>query len=204
MENNQLVVKEFSVSQIELIRNIAAPKCSDDEFKLLLYQAKTYGLDPLVKQIWAVKYDSNRPASIFVGRDGLLAIAHRSGMFDGMESGTKTIDGKLYGWAKAYRRDMRVPFGIEVSAKEYNRGMGTWNTHPETMIQKVAEAQALRRAFSISGIYTPEEMPEVEKPPMQDITPQDMQEPKGKMKKAPVHIHKPQSEIIDAESKTKE
>lgn len=201
--STDLTVKDFSASQVELIRSIAAPKCTDDEFKLLLYQAKTYGLDPLVKQIWAVKYQDGRPASIFVGRDGLLAIAHRSGMFDGMESGTKTIDGKLYGWAKVYRKDMRVAFGVEVSAKEYNRSMGTWNTHPETMIQKVAESQALRRAFSISGIYTPEEMPEVEKPPMQDITPDDGKS-KGKYKKLPVHINKSQSDIIDAEATQKE
>ncbi len=152
-----------------------------------------------MKQIWAVKYQDNRPASIFVGRDGLLAIAHRSGAFDGMESGTKTIDGKLYGWAKVYRKDMRVPFSIEVSAKEYNKGLGTWTTHPETTIQKVAEAQALRRAFSISGVYSPEEMSEEQqKPPMQDITPSD-EEPKGKIRKAPVHVHKPMSEIIDAD-----
>lgn len=193
-----LTVKEFSASDIELIRNVAAPKCTDSEFRLLLYQAKTYGLDPLLRQIWAVKYQESKPASIFAGRDGFLTIAHRSGMFDGMESGTKTTDGKLYGWAKVYRKDMRVPFSVEVSAKEYNRGMGTWATHPETMIQKVAEAQALRRAFSISGIYSPEEMPEPEKSRMVDITPDA--EPKGKIKKAPVHIHgKESTQTIDVE-----
>lgn len=188
---NALAVKEFSASDIDLIRNTAAPKCTDSEFRLLLYQAKTYGLDPLKKEIWAVKYQDSKPASIFVGRDGHLAIAHRSGMFDGMESGTKMEGTELVGWAKVYRKDMRVPFSVEVSAKEYNRGMGTWLTHPKTMIQKVAEAQALRRAFQISGIYSPDEMPsEQEKPPMVDITPED--EPRGKIKKAPVHIHTPE------------
>jgi hypothetical protein len=49
-----LIIKEFPASQVELIRSIAAPKCTDDEFKLLLYQAKTYGLDPLVKQIFSL------------------------------------------------------------------------------------------------------------------------------------------------------
>jgi hypothetical protein len=63
------------------------------------------------------------------------------------------------------------------------------------MIVKVAEAQALRKAFQISGIYSPDEMPDSEKPPMRDITPDD--EPKGKFKKAPVHIHAP---IVDAEA----
>ena len=181
-----LTTKEFSVNEIELIKNIAAPKCTDDEFKLLLYQAKTYNLDPLLKQIWAVKYDANRPASIFAGRDGFLAIAHRSGVFDGMESGSRTENGNVIGWAKVYRKDMNHPFCVEVNMKEYNRNQGTWLTHATTMIIKVAEAQALRKAFQISGIYSPEEISEPVWHEPRDITPADA--PTKGMKKAPVHI----------------
>ena len=184
----ELVTKELSAQQVALVRSIAAPKCTEDEFQLLLYQARTYGLDPLLKQIWAVKYQEGRPASIFAGRDGFLTIAHRSGKFNGMESGVrKDTEGETVGWAKVYRKDMDHPFCVEVSMKEYNRKQGTWLTHPETMIQKVAEAQALRKAFQISGIYSPEEFAEPEKPPMRDITLED--KPKGK--RPPVHIHKP-------------
>lgn len=196
---NELVVKEFSASEVALIKNIAAPKCTDDEFKLLLYQAKTYGLDPLLKQIWAVKYQSDRPASIFAGRDGFLSIAHRSGVFDGMESGSRMDGTDLIGWAKVYRKDMSHPFCVEVKAKEYNRNQGTWNTHPATMIQKVAEAQALRRAFQISGIYTQDEMPEQEKPPMKDITPEPEKKKGGR---PPVHDLS-KDKIIDAEAEQK-
>ena len=188
----------YTPEQVTLIKNIAAPKCTDDEFKLLLYQAKTYKLDPLLKQIWAVKYTDSKPASIFAGRDGFLAIAHRSGAFDGMESGFRTTDkGEVIGWAKVYRKDMSHPFCVEVSMKEYNRNQGTWLTHGTTMIVKVAEAQALRKAFQISGIYSPDEMPEQEKPPMRDITPD---EPSGKLKRAPVHVLPKQDKIIDAEA----
>ena len=137
---NDIVTRDFSVNEIALIKSIAAPKCTDDEFKLLLYQAKTYGLDPLRKQIWAIKYTDNKPASIFVGRDGLLAIAHRSGAFDGMESGYRMDGTNAIGWAKVYRKDMKYPFSVEVSMKEYNRNQGTWLTHGTTMIVKVAEA----------------------------------------------------------------
>lgn len=195
----ELVTKELSTQQIALVRSIAAPKCTEDEFQLLLYQAKTYGLDPLLKQIWAVKYQEGRPASIFAGRDGFLAIAHRSGAFNGMESGTRTeADGNVIGWAKVYRKDMDHPFCVEVSMKEYNRKQGTWLTHPATMIQKVAEAQALRRAFQISGIYSPDEMPEpLEKPAMKDITPEPEKKKGGRV---PVHDLSKESKIIDAEA----
>lgn len=190
---NELAV--YTQDQVALIKSIAAPKCTDDEFKLLLYQAKTYGLDPLLKQIWAVKYQDGKPASIFAGRDGFLTIAHRSGVFDGMESGTRMEGTNMIGWAKVYRKDMAHPFCVEVNAKEYNRGMGAWNTHPGTMIQKVAESQALRRAFEISGIYSPDEMPaEQEKPPMKDITP-ETEKPRGR--KVPVHVLDKEGKQID-------
>ena len=70
-----------------ILREIIAKNCYRPEFKILLYMARQYGLDPMLKQIWAVKRNEREPALIFVGRDGMLAIAHRSGQFDGMQSG---------------------------------------------------------------------------------------------------------------------
>jgi hypothetical protein len=55
---------------------------------------------------------------------------------------------------------MTHPFIVEVDLKEYNTSKGNWAKMPETMIKKVAESQCLRKAFDISGMYSPEEMPE--------------------------------------------
>lgn len=74
----------YSSEQRQLIHETVAKGCSETEFALLMELAKRYELDPFQKQIWAVKYGS-REAAIFCGRDGFLAIAHRSGQFDGME-----------------------------------------------------------------------------------------------------------------------
>ena len=78
---------KYSEEELALLRNVIAKDCTDPEFRLMMYMAKTYGLDPLVKQIWAFKRRAQDPAVIMVGRDGMLAIAHRSGQFDGMNSG---------------------------------------------------------------------------------------------------------------------
>lgn len=165
---NELTVlkKPWTQEELALVKATAAPRCSDEEFQLLLYQAKTYKLDPLLKQIWAVKYHDGKPASIFVGRDGYLSIAHQSGQFDGMDSGTRGDGDDLIGFASVWRRDMKQPFKVEVALKEYNKKSGNWLTMPRTMIQKVAESQALRRAFNISGVYAPEEMPEAPAQPI--------------------------------------
>lgn len=168
-ETASLCVREaspqFDENKIALIRAKCAPNCTPTEFELLMHMADKYKLDPLVRQIWAVKY-KDAPAAIFCGRDGFLEIAHRSGQFNGMESGTRMEGDEMIGWCKVWRKDMEHPFYVEVYLKEYQKPIpysgkpGLWQTMPRVMIQKVAESSALRRAFSVSGLYCPEEMPE--------------------------------------------
>jgi phage recombination protein Bet len=146
-----------------LLRNVIAKGCTEPEFKLLMYMANTYGLDPLLKQIWAVKRNESQPALIFAGRDGMLAIAHRSGHFDGMQSGViyegAGKDKKpVSAWCEIWRNDMSHSFKTEVPFSEYNTGFSVWKTNPSAMILKVAEAVCLRKAFSVSGLYAPEEI----------------------------------------------
>ena len=158
-----VIPAQYNQQQIQLIRDMCARDCTDNEFLLLMQLAKTYQLDPFAKQIWAVKYGNN-PAAIFCGRDGFLVIAHRSGKFDGMESGTRKDGDDLVGWCRVYRKDMSRPFEVEVSLSEYSTGKNLWQTKPKTMIVKVAESHALRRAFSISGLYAPEEIDTGDRP----------------------------------------
>ena len=158
-----IIPAQYNPQQIQLIRDMCARDCTDNEFLLLMQLAKTYQLDPFAKQIWAVKYGNN-PAAIFCGRDGFLAIAHRSGKFDGMESGTRKDGDDLVGWCRVYRKDMSRPFEVEVSLSEYSTGKNLWQTKPKTMIVKVAESHALRRAFGISGLYAPEEIDTGDRP----------------------------------------
>jgi hypothetical protein len=58
--------------------------------------------------------------------------------------------GSSTGGAEVWRKDMSHPFEVRVYASEYSTGKNLWKDKPRTMIQKVAEAQCLRRAFSIS------------------------------------------------------
>jgi phage recombination protein Bet len=145
---------------LKLLKETMAKNATQAEFDLFLYTARKYGLDPLVKQIWCVKFGSS-PAAIYCGRDGFLAIAHRSGQLDGMETTAIRNDkGELVAaQCKVWRRDMQHPFVVEVALSEYKSNNNpNWNNRPETMLKKVAESQCLRRAFSISGMYEPGEM----------------------------------------------
>ena len=57
------------------------------------------------------------------------------------------------GHLKIANRNPNLPFN------EYNKGgRGVWGQYPTAMILKVAESMALKRAFSISGLVTEEEL----------------------------------------------
>jgi len=171
----------WSKEQIELIKRTVAKGASDDELKLFLHLASRYDLDPFTRQIWFIKYGDD--AHIFTGRDGFLHIAHRSGAFNGMQTTLreepigfeiryynrkeKKVEvlkrpSQFVAVCTVYRKDMEQPFVCEVWESEYSTGQGLWPTKRRVMIQKVAEASTLRRAFDISGLYLPEEVSESE------------------------------------------
>jgi len=167
--------KPLSEEQIGLIKKTVAKNASDDELQMFLYLAKNYELDPFLKQICFIKRRVWNPykngyeeiPTIMTTRDGFLSIAHRSKVFDGMESDIIENDkGDITGaYAKVYRKDMTHPIEVKVRFREYcvvntktQKPQALWNTKPGTMILKVAESQALRRAFDISNIYAQEEM----------------------------------------------
>ena len=152
----------FSDRQKALIRQLVAKDLNDDEFSLFVYRCLGLGLDPLKGEISCQVRNGQdgRRLVVIVQRDGYLTIAHKSGMFGGMESGTREDDkGRIIGWAKVWNKSFSEhPVSIEVYLDEYNAKVNVWATKPRTMIQKVAESQSLRRAFNISGVYSEEEV----------------------------------------------
>ena len=170
--------KQLTDKQKSLIKRTVAKGISDDEFIIFLHMARKYALDPFLKQIWCIKFGQD-PAQIFTSRDGFLDIAHRSGHFDGMDppkiekinepfeisffnKRTKLTEVKKYDFEYSstttiYRNDMKHPFVVTVYESEYSTGRNLWTMKRRTMIGKVSESQCLRKAFSISGIYAPEE-----------------------------------------------
>lgn len=142
-------VEQFTPAQLKLITDTVARGASPDELKLFLYRCAKMGLDPLkAGQIFFIKYGNN-PGTIVVGIEGLRSLAARTGKLKGIKRGViRDAAGTCIGaWAKARRADWDEPAEVEVSRAEYDTGKSGWAKMPETMIQKVAEAHALRMAF---------------------------------------------------------
>ncbi len=177
-QTNQWLSKE----EKQIIRKqFFPPKATDIDMQYCMSVAQSFDLNPILKQIYFV------PRRAFVdgqwvekieplaGRDSFLTLAHRTGKFAGIESfceikekpylnnGKWEQKSDLVGIAKVYRNDVEKPFIVEVSYNEYvqKKKDGTptqfWLNMPETMIKKVAESQALRKAFNISGLYSIDE-----------------------------------------------
>lgn len=175
IETTELAL-QLSQDKIELIRNTICKGSTKDELSLFLHACKRTGLDPFMKQIYAVKrFDSKlgrEVMTIQTGIDGYRLIAERTGKYSpGKETVyTYTPEGKILS-ATAYVKK-QTPDGTwhEVAAtaffSEYaqtdKRGEPSrfWKQMGHAMISKCAESLALRRAFpaELSGIYTSEEM----------------------------------------------
>lgn len=170
-QNEQSAISQFSNTDVDIIKNSVAKGTTDAELKYFLAVAASTGLNPFQKEIWC--YKSGSDMLIFAGRDGFLANAQRKSDFKGIRSAyvctgdkfkmnivsghiehefSQTDRGNIVGAYAIVKRDGMEAFIAWADFKEFNKGYNAWKTNPGSMIKKVAEAHALKQAYSLSGI----------------------------------------------------
>ena len=176
---NAVGLNEFSVEQLATLKNTIAKSLSLQDFSVFLTLSKSHDLNPFHKEIWAYK-DSKGNLVTFAGRDGFLKRAKRDPNYRGLQSMavyendnfisrpheenpekmitheikslTKSSRGKLLGaWCIVKMNGIR-PFLAIAMLEDYTRNSPTWKSHPEAMIIKVAETNALKKATGITGL----------------------------------------------------
>lgn len=191
----------FDAKQMDLIQRTVAKDCNRAEFDTFMSICKVNGLNPLNREIYAFVFNKgkdSRQLTPVVAIDGLRKIAARTGdyrpdeqppriAFDdaakceksnpkGITTCTVTVYKYAHGdWhpcpATVYW-DEFVPLSKE-GVIDWKKKL--WREKPTVMISKVAEAQALRRAFpeNFGNLYAEEEF---DKSTIIDITPSEMAE----------------------------
>lgn len=179
--NNQLTTNKltYTPEQVDLIKSLIAPKATNDELKLFLYQCQRTGLDALSRQIYAIHRKQKQgdtwieKMSIQTSIDGFRVIAERSGDYAGQDEPIFYYDEPAvldrvkvsvyrFRGEQRYCAAVGVAFWDEYVQKDFKTGQptGLWAKMPHTMLAKVAEALALRKAYpqDLSGLYTGDEM----------------------------------------------
>jgi len=173
--------------KLALVQHTVAPGLNKDEFELFCHVAKTRNLDPLQRQIHAVKRRTwngetrswEEKLTIQIGIDGFRAIANRTGLYMPSEKPPLIEDTddqlkmRATVWVKKYHPASRTwnEFGVTAYYREFvqtkkdkdsntYQPVAMWAKMPLSMTEKCAEAKALRRGWpeDLGGIYIPEEM----------------------------------------------
>src|SRR6476646_151450 len=179
---------DFNNDQVDLIKKQIAPGTNDDHLKLFLYQCRRTGLDPLTRQIYCMLRNAKnketgqyeKKMTIQTSIDGFRVIAERSGDYGGQgkpvfcEQDGRLISAEVTVYR--FRGDIRYEAAVGVAYwNEYVPQSGQdqmWLKMPHTMLSKVAEALALRKAYpqDLSGLYTNDEMQQSDNPETSDVT----------------------------------
>ena len=144
---------------IKTIKETVAKGATDAQLAMFLEVCRATGLNCFLHEIWFVP-----GVGIMAGRDGYLRVANEHPQFDGIETRVDRDDNSvpIKATCTVWRKDRSHPTVCEAYYNEYKKSSQVWQTYKSAMIGKVAEVLALKRAFSINGVITEEEVGEQE------------------------------------------
>lgn len=168
-ENNAVatVTEENKVTQKLLMDYLKQTNSNlqPNEMNQFVAIATTFNLNPWKREVYAIAYGqgNGRKLSIIVGYEVYLRRAEEFPQYDGYETRFNGTGADMSCTCIVYRKDRNHPIGATVFLREYTQNNQMWNNKPHVMLEKVAIATALRRAFPsvFNGMpYIADELPD--------------------------------------------
>jgi phage recombination protein Bet len=164
-EMDEMLTKDWTKS-LDLVKSMLTKNLTNDEFKMFIYIANMYELNPIKREIYMIKYGDS--AQTIISRDGYFEMLRKNPNYNGHETvlhvDEKNPDNMVTMWAecKVYLKGIEHPITEVAYYKEsYNASNQIWNKMPKTMLRKVSESRAFRKACGAFGTYSEEEMQDV-------------------------------------------
>lgn len=149
MANLPAIQSKFSNKEITLLKNTYAKELTDPQFELFMMQSKAMDLNPFNKEIYAMNLKGR--LVIMTSIQGLRKIAHGTDSYLGCKVNVQwgeKIPISATAIVKKIVQGKIAEFEYTAMFDEFTSGRDNWVKMPQVMISKVAEAQALRMAFS--------------------------------------------------------
>lgn len=175
-DNNYKLEFNFNLTKEEVEMKCAkGQKITEDEYMRFMTLCSSNNLNPF-NDVHIIKTDYR--TCIMIGKDGYFKMADSNPAYDGMEDGIIVMnpDGTyeqvlgcfikqgqtlVGGWARAYRKDRKMPKFVSVMLSDYiGSSKSLWGKMPAIMINKVAKCSALRDLFpsTFAGTYDESEV----------------------------------------------
>lgn len=194
---------------------------SREQLMSLLSVADTYGLNPFIRQVWAL---SDRKGGVLpvISIDGWVSIMNSYPQSDGMQFSYPdeliTFDDDMkacHPWMECviFRKDREHPIRVREYLDELYRPAvikngkkfpGPWQTCPKRMLRHKSQIQAIRIAYGLSGLFEPDEAERLLETQIGEPVP-DLRESESKLAEAASNEMKEQakkevSEPVSSES----
>lgn len=168
------LAQQMAPAQVNILRRYICkpgsnkPPASDDDLMFFVTYCQANNLDPFQKQAYLLT--TNQGPQVCLGIDALRGRAAASGDYAGQDR-PHFVEGDdgLECHMTVYRivQGQRCPFPAVAWMKESRGTTPNWSQRPRGMLEKCAEAKALRKAFprECGAFYTPDELEE------RDVTP---------------------------------
>jgi hypothetical protein len=124
-----------------------------EEFVAYTLLCRSYGLNPFLRELYALPKKGGKGLTLTISVDGALKIAHRHPQFAGIQFRFEPAVGQVESCtAIVYRHDWKVPGEVTEYFSECRRDTDNWRTQPRRMLRHRATIQAVRTLLGFSEL----------------------------------------------------